>query len=180
MALTHHPQTPERLSIVSHQSSGRRIWGAALLLAVVSLVLVGLGEPAMAATRSVANNGVDSPSCGGISTPCRSVRQAIANAVAGDTVVVGPGVYRADLNAKGIFGESGEEAPEVGSGCFCMIKVNKLLTLLARTWAKATVLDAIDLANANMGVAVVGIAASGVTIGTPNQGFTLINGGLGG
>src|SRR5712692_1255858 len=99
------------------------------LSAVVGLVLARLGGAAMAATFIVANNGVDSSTCGAANTPCRSISRAIANALAGDTIIVGPGRY-GDLNRDGAFTDPGEEAAEVGFGCNCMIKVNKQVTLM--------------------------------------------------
>ena len=61
-----------------------------------------------AATLHVANNGIDSDTCGAGSAPCRSISRAIVNAAAGDTIVVGPGRY-GDLNGDGSFGGPGEE-----------------------------------------------------------------------
>lgn len=39
-------------------------------------------------TLHVANNGMDSSSCGGKANPCRSVGLAITNATPGDTILV--------------------------------------------------------------------------------------------
>src|SRR5215510_8207708 len=66
------------------------IWGPALLA-----LLGAVGGVAEAKTRYVANNGVDSPDCGTVAGPCRSINQAISNAASGDTIIVGPGRYDA-------------------------------------------------------------------------------------
>ena len=39
----------------------------------------------------VETNGTDSATCGAPQSPCRSINQAIENAVTGDTIDVGPG-----------------------------------------------------------------------------------------
>jgi hypothetical protein len=76
----------------------------------------------------VSNYGIDSSSCGTLNNPGRSISQVIANASANDRIIVGPGRY-GDLNGDGDFSEMGEEAAEIGSGCFCMIKIDKSLSL---------------------------------------------------
>jgi hypothetical protein len=150
----------------------RRIEKLRLLLLVAALLVVGLEKRLQAAEPSpslhVANNGTDSPACGGEDHPCRSISQAIANASAGDTIVVGPGRY-GDLNGNGIFGEPGEEAAEVGFGCACMIHVNKPVKLESRDGAFVTVLDAAGGAQ----ITVVYISVGGVEFGAAHKGFTI-------
>jgi hypothetical protein len=65
------------------------------LVTLVVLLLASTlpAAPADALLRYVANNGVDSATCGTLAAPCRSITRAIAHAVAGDTIVVGPGRY---------------------------------------------------------------------------------------
>src|SRR5260221_1335670 len=60
---------------------------------VMGLSIFLIGAPAWAATRHVENWGVDSGSCGTAAAPCRTIGQAVALAVAGDTILVGPGLY---------------------------------------------------------------------------------------
>ena len=144
---------------------GVHVAGATVALAVLAV--------SVAHAVVVANNGTDNGTCGLFNTPCRSIRQAIANAVAGGTIVVGPGLY-GDLNGNGTLGDSpGEEVPSFGT---LMVWVDKTLTIVSRDGAGSTVLDA-----ANTGVAVVGISmnAPGVVFGKRNRGFTLRNGLLG-
>jgi hypothetical protein len=108
--------------------------------ALIAMLLFGIAAGvAEATTLNVANNGMDSDTCGAASTPCRSISQALANATDGDTVVVGPGRY-GDLNGDGVLGGPGEESGP--AACLCMIEVNKSLTLKSRDGAGVTVLDA--------------------------------------
>ena len=142
---------------------------ALLLLAAAGLGLAALAGTAEAGTLNVANNGQDSTTCGAAASPCRSISQAIANAVAGDRIVVGPGRY-GDLDGSGTFTPAtGEEAAEVGSG---MIKVDKAVTIESRAGAGATVLDAGGASS----LGVVWIQSSGVVFGRAKKGFTLTGG----
>jgi len=72
--------------------------------------LVDISSPSAygANTLYVANNGVDSITCGPSVSPSRSITQGITNAAPGDTVIVNPGKY-GDVNGNGTLGESGEE-----------------------------------------------------------------------
>jgi hypothetical protein len=124
-----------------------------------------------AATWLVANNGVDSPTCGKLGSPCRSISQAIQNAVAGDTITVGPGRY-GDLNGNGTFTDAGDEAAEVNTGCHCLVKVNKAVKIYSRNGADVTVLDA-----GGNSIAVVDVQATGAIFGTRLKGFTLTGAG---
>jgi len=155
-----------------HLRSVTRLWGLALLLVGAGLVIGGPGATAEAATLHVRNNGQDSGTCGAAASPCRSISQAIANAVAGDTLMVGPGRY-GDLDGSGTFTPAtGEEAAEVNTGCDCMFRVNKTLTILSSAGAGATVLDA-----GGAPINVVRTQISGVVFGKARRGFTLTNGG---
>src|SRR5262249_19176887 len=89
---------------VSHAHGLGLLLGAALVTGPVASAAAG-------ATWSVANNGVDSPTCGTSRTnPCRSISQALANAGDGDTISVGAGRY-GDLNGDGAFTLPGAEQP---------------------------------------------------------------------
>jgi len=137
--------------------------------AIMFLFLVGiLPDETLAATIHVENNGVDSPSCGAVTEPCRSISHAIASATDGDKIVVGPGRY-GDLNGDGSFGGTGEEATP--AGCGCMIEVNKRLTLQSSDGPGVSILDA-------GGAEITGILvqADGVTFGGGSgHGFTIVN-----
>jgi hypothetical protein len=147
-----------------------------LITAIVFVVAIVAGseESVFAAKLYVAANGVDSAACGEKKSPCRSISRAIQNAINGDTIVVGPGRY-GDLNGDGVFDDPGDEAAEVGGGCYCMIKVNKLLTIEAQDGAAATVLDA---GGADLNV--VRIEFSGTVFGKKKKGFTLTQAGSSG
>ena len=133
--------------------------------ALLAALLVA--APAGAATVYVGQEGTDSGSCGAKATPCRSISRGIAVAGSGDTVRVGPGRY-GDLNGDGAFDDPGDEAAELGSGCDCMIRVEKQVSLLSEAGAGATVID-----GAGIAPTLVAITANGAVFGRANQGFTL-------
>ena len=67
----------------------RALRAIASVVAAVSLFAVA--PRADAATRYVADNGTDGPSCGiSLATACRSISQAVELANPGDTILVGP------------------------------------------------------------------------------------------
>lgn len=114
-------------------------------LPLMFTLLLAAGE-IQAATLYVANNGVDSGTCGSQTAPCRSITQTIANASAGDTVTVGPGLY-AESN----------------------IGIDKALTIESSHGAQETLLYS------GRGLRV-DLVASGATFGRPGHGFTLPTG----
>src|SRR5262245_44968089 len=109
--------------------------------------LIGWGTGASAATLHVANNGVDSSTCGTATHPCRSINYTIGRASVGDQTIVGPGHYA----------NPDETSP---SGCGCLVLVDKLLTITSRDGSSITVLDA-----GGQTVEAVKIIADGVTFG---------------
>jgi parallel beta-helix repeat protein len=119
----------------------------------------------------VANHGADSATCGSATDPCRSLRRAIQNAAAGDRILVGPGRY-GDLNRDGALDPAaGEEAGEDGTGCACLIKVDKRVAIESLAGAAATIVDAGGAAER-----IVRIQAGGVSFGKAAKGFTLTGG----
>jgi len=134
---------------------------------LVGLTLSGLVSAAYGATHYAANYGVDSPTCGASASPCRSITRTIANAAAGDTIMVRPGRYGADLNNNGIIGEPGEEVPALGG----MIVIFKPLIVLSTDGAAATILDAMNV-SANTNVLIV---TGDAEFGRPEHGFTVTN-----
>jgi len=138
-------------------------------LGALVFVLVAFAGSAGAATLYVGNQGIDSGSCGSSSDPCRSISRAITNAGSGDTIVVGPGRY-GDLDEDGTYGETGEEAAEVNTGCDCMVNIDKRLSLRSVNGAAATI---IDVNGGN--ISGVGIEASGVVFGSAKAlGFSIV------
>jgi hypothetical protein len=126
--------------------------------------------PATGNTLYVANNGIDSPTCGALASPCRSISQGIFNATAGDTLLVKPGRY-GDLNFDGVLASPGEESGQATPGSLGGIRVSKSLTILSTAGADATVIDV----NGGSSAAVE-LAASDVRFGEKNAGFTLLGG----
>src|SRR5688500_4888545 len=84
--------------------------------------------------------GLDSLQCGALEAPCRSISQAVRNAVRGDTIRVGPGHY-GDLDEDGVAGEDGEERAEAGAVCNCMLSINKKLTIISTNGALETIIE---------------------------------------
>lgn len=70
-----------------------RTYLAVLTFASISSVSQDVGAASISTTY-VANNGVDSTHCGARDAPCRSITQALANAPAGGTIIVGPALLR--------------------------------------------------------------------------------------
>jgi parallel beta-helix repeat protein len=176
MNLARRIRRQECLRMHSRQDHSLWLWAPVHLLVLVSLLLVGWSGLVSAKALEVANNGIDSATCGSSAAPCRSISQAIVHASEGDTIVVGPGHY-GDLNGNGIFGEPGEEAADVGS-CSCMIKINKRLTLVSSGGAAATVLDVngfVVTSQSGFQPHGVVIQADGVVFGGKSRGFTIIN-----
>ena len=136
--------------------------------ALFAVLLFGLVSTAYGTIRHVAGNGVDGAACGATATPCRSISRGILNAVAGDTVLVGPGRY-GDLNNNGTLGDPGEETSS--PGCDCMLAVKKSVILISSDGAAATLIDANNLV---IGKAVL-IMASDVEFGRPEHGFLVTN-----
>ncbi len=136
---------------------------AILVFAFACVLLIWLIKNKGSDTLHVANNGIDSSTCGNRDNPCRSISQGIANAKVGDTIEVGPGRY-GDLNRNGTFGESGEEFAQ----SYSMINVNKPVTLVSSDGALMTVLDANGAR-----LSVVSITASDVVFGRTKHGFLI-------
>ena len=87
---------------------------------------------------NVAGYGVDSPTCGAIKTPCRSIGQGLANAGEGFFVLVYPGLY-GDLNGDGDFADAGEEHADPVR--HCLVCITKGVRLFAFAGAEATIID---------------------------------------
>ena len=123
---------------------------------LATMLFLALVPGAYAGTIHVANNGLDSASCGAGTSPCRSITRGIMNAGPGDHIIVGPGAYK---------GESG--AP----GCSCFVAINKRVSLMSSDGAASTVIDARGfLVNTN-----VLVIADGSEFGAPGKGFTVTN-----
>lgn len=124
---------------------------------------------ASATVRQVANNGLDAPGCGTKDAPCRSITQAIDDAVDGDTIVVGPGRY-GDLDGDGTLGEANEEGPEVGA----LVLVDKRVNLESSSGAVWTILDC-----GGFNRTAISVTGTGARVGKAKKGFTLFACGAG-
>jgi len=118
-------------------------------------------------TWIVGNNGLDSDSCGSSETPCRSITQAIANASPGDLIVVGPGRY-GDVDNDGDLDDPGDEHGP--NSCFCMLNVDKRLTIISRDGAASTVIDG---GNINLERAV-DLSIGRTVFGGEDHGFSIV------
>ena len=105
----------------------------------LAVALLGLPMAGHAATWHVATNGLDTPGCGSRSQACRSISHAIGLASAGDTISVGPGRY-GDADADGFFNRPGDEWAEQGSGCYCVLNINKPVRVISTDGALATMI----------------------------------------
>jgi hypothetical protein len=112
---------------------------AMLTAAIAGLIALGSVAEAEGGTVHVASHGTDSPGFGAKADLCRTLTQAISNAGAGDTVLVGPGRY-GDVNGSGSFDDPEDEAPDA-AGCECIVSVSKPLKVLLRDGAAASVID---------------------------------------
>jgi hypothetical protein len=144
---------------------------ALTVLAVIVLLLPGHGADAAAATLRADTNGVDAAGCGTATNPCRSISAALAAAIDGDRIVVGPGRY-GDLNGNGV-ADPGDEA-SIGPACDCLIRIAKRITLESEQGALTTIIDAGGRSSTT-----VLIAADGVVLGKPGRGFTVTRAGVG-
>ena len=144
--------------------------GLVRALVVLGLLVGALEGQSWAGSFHVANYGADSDICGPAGDPCRSVSRAIQNASAGARIIVHPGRY-GDLNQDGLFDPTaGEEAAEDNTGCACMIKIDKRVTIESSAGAGVTLLDA---GGGSERVVRILAEADGAVFGKATKGFTL-------
>ena len=153
-------------------------------LAVLLVCAAASITTAHAARRiNVATNGVDAPTCGATSDPCRSITQAIRNAVAGDFIYVGPGDY-GDIDGDGHLYTPGDEpGGRASNGYLYLINIDKPLTILSTAGAAVTRIDATNRYFQSDGLANyfgVLISSADVEFGRPGQGFSLLGAGRAG
>jgi hypothetical protein len=116
----------------------------------------------------VANNGLDTATCGSRAAPCRSIGRGIERANAGDTVLVGPGKY-GDLNEDGILGGPGEESGFNNTA----LHITKAVRVVSSAGAALTVIDG----GGGLSLfSTVKIDANNVVFGEVEGGFTLTGG----
>jgi hypothetical protein len=132
------------------------------------IVILFFSTAALAETRYVANNGLDSETCGAKSSPCRSISQGIVNAGVNDTIQVGPGLY-GDLNFDGDLEDEGEENALNEDGA--LISISKPVRIVSTLGAFATFVNANAITDF-----VFYIKADDVRIGKKKKGFTIRGG----
>lgn len=133
-----------------------------------------LAARAHAGMLTVAQDGVDGPTCGGKKDPCRSIGRAITNAGAGDKIVVGPGHY-GDLDGDGTLGEPGEEKLFPIGSCaglqlVAIVCIDKPVQVLSRDGFGSTVIDARAVSQDDTVV----LSAPGAALGAAKKGFTVV------
>jgi hypothetical protein len=146
-----------------------------LTIIAVALAALLLATPTQAAVKWVENYGVDSGSCGAtFSSPCRSISRALANAAAGDVILVGPGRY-GDIDYDGAFTTPGDEAASSG-----MIDIGQRQIVISRRGAAATVIDGAlgptnTAFNETVGISAKGVLLEGFTITADGEAGVLID-----
>jgi hypothetical protein len=151
----------------------RRLWWA--VGTVLTLTAASFAN-AEAPLRWVSNRGIDTPSCGNTTdNACRSISQAIENAVEGEVIAVLAGHY-GDLNADGDLDDPGEEHLQPTAPASA-IYVSKRVTVMSKGGAEQTVIDIPQLVNPSVPEQLaVYIDAAGAVFGTPGHGFTIKGG----
>jgi hypothetical protein len=145
-----------------------------VFLFVAGLAILGAVAPAMSRDLYVRNSGLDSAHCGFPQDACRTINRAIAHAAAGDNVWVGPGRY-GDLNGDGDLNDAQEEHLQKIGTVLCMICITKSIHLYSLFGPEVTQITAPASQNP-VGIALVYVIASDVTIGSLGHGFTFRGG----
>jgi hypothetical protein len=143
------------------------------MLMIVLVAMLFTAKVSVAATWWVANNGIDSSTCGASgATPCRSISQGIQNATDGDTINVGAGLY-GNVSGTGNFTGPGDEHAQITAVGGCVVCVTRAVRIVSVSGAAATVIAGVPgspyTTNAQ-------ILHDGVTFGAPGAGFTLTGG----
>jgi hypothetical protein len=137
---------------------------------LMASALATAAEDPTAVTLYVANNAVhNGTGCGSLERPCRSISQAIANAVDGSLIEVGPGIY-GDIDGDGDASGVGEEALDAFGG---LVTIDKPLVVYSKAGAAQTVIRA-PLAFFRAIVLIDPFGVHDVTFGRPNGGFTIV------
>jgi hypothetical protein len=145
-------------------------FGTRCILLVGSILMLATAGAAADSVLFIANDGIDSPTCGSKASPCRSISQGVENATEGDTLIVHPGVY-GDLNGDGNLSDPGEEHFNAAENC--AICIDKRLTILSLRGTRVTI---INIPRISSNQAAVEIAAPGVMFGTKERDFDEFDG----
>jgi hypothetical protein len=134
----------------------------AILVILASGLLTRMGIASASDTVFVAANGIDSATCGGSASPCRTITFALALAPTGGSVAVGPGAY-GDVNGDGTL-SGAEEEPGNGDSA---IEIAKPVRLYSTQGAAVTTISGGFFGS------VVQIDSNDVVFGGEGAGFTL-------
>jgi hypothetical protein len=155
------------------------IYIQALLRAAIPCAAFLIANHANAATLSVTNDGVDSATCGSSAAPCRSISQGIENALDGDTIEVGAGLY-GDISGNNDFSGPGDEHPQMtgpDNRLGCIVCITKAVHIFSLHGAAVTVIAGIPSTPFTANVM---ILHDGVLFGRAGGGFTLTGGNVNG
>jgi len=155
------------------------IYIKALLRAGIPFAAFLIANHVNAATLSVTNDGVDSATCGSSAAPCRSISQGIENALDGDTIEVGAGLY-GDISGNSDFSGPGDEHPQKtgpGGRFGCIVCITKALHIFSVHGAAVTIIAGIPSTPFTANVM---ILHDGVLFGRAGGGFTLTGGNVNG
>ena len=106
-------------------------------LSVLVVLAIALAMPTTAMVRHAAGGQHGHRRPHGRRSHCLPIdRQAVANAVSGDTILVGPGIYSTDLDRDGVPDEPGEEPSSMS--------IDKAVKVLSAFGASSTVIERVD------------------------------------
>jgi hypothetical protein len=124
----------------------------------------------------VTNDGTDSAGCGSQANTCRSISQALENAVDGDTILVGAGRY-GNISGNSSYNGAGDEHPQplanFNNVSGCIICIQKAVSIYSLHGPSVTVIEGAPLTSQE---ATVFINHEGVNFGADGRGFTLTGG----
>lgn len=138
-------------------------------VAIINFVLVLLlASTLQSETYHVANNGLDSDTCGVKAAPCRTISRAISKANSGDKILVQPGIY-GDYNQDDDLDDAGDEAYLESTEA--MIAVDKSVRILSTAGAMSTFIKVPSGKDYALY-----FQANGASLGKTKKGFTVLGG----
>jgi len=146
------------------------------IAAIVSTFILSSAANAAGRSLYVATDGTDSGSCGAQTTACRSISQALENAMDGDTILVGAGRY-GNISGSASYTGPGDEHPQSRDHNYfvtgCIICIDKAVSVYSLHGSSVTVIEGAPLTSQE---ATVLIHHEGVNFGAAGRGFTVTGG----